>query len=88
MGRMPLPLTQLQVAQAFGLNEHEDSWSAKIAGYPHPVHMSPPGSLFSNVNLLGADFCSMNGFSWDYDNDLMVTYYIGKNWEVHPKPKL
>jgi hypothetical protein len=76
------------VAQAFGLNEHEDPWSAKIAGYPHPVHMSPSDSLFSNVNLLGQDFCSMNGFcSRIDDDDLMVTYYVGNDWEV-PKPKL
>jgi len=49
--------------------------------------MSPSDSLFSNVNLLGQDFCFMNGFRSWIDDDLMVTYYIGNDWEV-PKPKL
>jgi hypothetical protein len=70
------------VAQAFGLNEHENSWSAKIAGHPHPVHMSPSDSLFSNVNLLGADFSFMKGFGWWIrDDPSRVTYYIERGVE-------
>jgi hypothetical protein len=78
------------VAQAFGLNLDADlPWSAKIAGYSHPVHLSPLDSHFSDVNLLGIDFCSLNGFlSQVVAGDRMVTYYIGNNWEVNPKPDL
>ena len=76
------------MAQAFGLKEHDDPWSAKIAGYPHPVHMSPSDSLFSNVNLLGADFGFMNGFGYCYnDNHPTITYYIGTKWEVNRKQR-
>ena len=28
-----------------------------IAGYSHPAHLSPPTSHFSDINILGYDFC-------------------------------
>jgi hypothetical protein len=78
------------VAQAFGLNPDKNlSWMAKVAGYTNPVYLSPPDSHFSEVSLLGIDFCSYNGFTPQViAGDLMVKYYIGNDWQVNPKPKL
>ena len=78
------------MAQAFGLKPDKNlTWMVKIAGYGNPVYLSPPDSRFSEVNLLGMDFCSYNGFTPQViSGDLTVTYYIGNDWEVHPKPKL
>jgi len=53
---------------------------------PYPVYMAPLGSHFSNINLLGGDFCTMNRLRpWVNDNYRTVTYYIGKKWAVIPK---
>jgi hypothetical protein len=55
---------------------------AKIAGYRQSVYMSPPGSHFSEVNLLGMDFCTGHGFrTWVDAAKRIATYYIGNNWE-------
>jgi hypothetical protein len=78
------------VAQTFGLNPDNNlSWMAKVAGYANPVYLSPPGSHFSEVNFLGIDFCSFNGFTPQViAGDVLVTYYFGNNWQVNSKPKL
>jgi hypothetical protein len=87
------------VAQAFGLKLGEDlPWSAKIAGYTHSGCLSPSDSHFSDINLLGIDFCSLNGFlPRIVAGDTTVTYYIGNHWDVRdvrdvfdvePQPKL
>ncbi|KAI9771843.1 MAG: hypothetical protein M1840_001613 [Geoglossum simile] len=79
----PLTFISDQVAQAFGLSGQEGIWIAKIAGRPHPVHITPPGAHFAGVNLLGSDFCTFNRLRpWLHDDDLTVTYYIGKNWKA------
>jgi hypothetical protein len=76
------------VAQAFGLNLNADRWIAKIAGYTFPVHLAPPNSHFSELNLLGQDFCHLYGLRpWTECGGRMVTYYIGDKWE-DPPPKL
>jgi hypothetical protein len=62
---------------------------AKVAGYPNPVYPSPPDSHFSEVNLLGIDFWSYNGFTTQViGGGPMVTYYIGDDWQIKPKSKL
>jgi hypothetical protein len=74
------------VAQAFGLKEGDDPWVAKIAGHSHPVYMAPSDSHFSDINILGGDFCTMHRLRpWINDSHRTVTYYIGKKWEVIPK---
>ena len=77
------------MAQAFGLNLNADSpWIAKIAGYTFPVHLAPPDSHFSELNILGQDFCNLHEFrAWKNTGRRTVTYYIGDNWE-NPLPKL
>jgi hypothetical protein len=78
------------VAQAFGLNvDAHVAWQAKVAGYPQRVYLSPPDAHFPDMNVLGMDFCSLNGFlSRVRAGDRNVTYYIGNDWEVKLKPKL
>ncbi|KIX03015.1 uncharacterized protein Z518_06565 [Rhinocladiella mackenziei CBS 650.93] len=74
-----------RVAQAFGLGFEETlSWNTTIAGHPNPVYLSPSDSHFSELNLLGMDFCSRIGFiPLIRPNNLMVTYYLGDGWEVN-----
>lgn len=31
----------------------------KIGGHEHPIYMSPKNSHFSDINLLGGDFCNL-----------------------------
>lgn len=82
----PLTYISAQVAQAFKLDEKEDPWNTYIAGHPHPVYMAPTDSHFASINLLGGDFCHMNRLRpWEHDDSRVVTYYIGKKWDVFPK---
>ncbi|KAI9766926.1 MAG: hypothetical protein M1840_006223 [Geoglossum simile] len=82
-GGAPLTYISTQVAQAFGLGGQEGFWIAKIAGCPHPVHITPSDAHFTGVNILGNDFCTLNRLRpWINDNDLTVTYYMGKKWEA------
>jgi hypothetical protein len=81
------------VAEAFGLKQSEIvPWRAKIAGYTHPVYLLPEKTHFSDVNILGMDFCSSIGFlARIIAGDQAVTYYIGNDWDVSdvkPRPKL
>jgi len=59
---------------------------AKIAGYEHPVYVSPPDSHFAGINILGGDFCHRKLLRpWLDDEHPTVTYYVGKKWQVVPK---
>lgn len=62
----------------------------QIAGYPHAAHVSPEGSHFADINILGNDFIN------SYDLALGTKYRHAKvdiyfNWDTEwetPKRKL
>lgn len=60
-----------------------------MGGYHHPVHTSPTSSHFTDINLLGVDFCNVYDVSLWYDHvDGRVKLYFGTKWEVVKKSKL
>ena len=68
------------MAQAFGLDLDTEAkitgWEAKIAGHRHTVYLSE--SHFSEVNILGDDFCSWVGCNPQVvAGRRKVTYYVG-----------
>jgi hypothetical protein len=67
------------VAKAFNL-AGEGPWLAKVAGRIHP---SPPESHFSEISIIGGDFCTLNPLRpCVNEKDRTVTYYIGTEWKV------
>ena len=64
----------------------------QIAGYPHPVHISPKKSHFADINILGTDFICAHNIAWGANRRCakvdMVFEYAAK-WEISKrKPKL
>ncbi len=58
-----------------------------IAGYNHRVNLSPLNSHFSDVNILGADFCSsyIPVSQVDINNRTVKLYFSNNDWEVKAK---
>jgi len=57
-----------------------------IAGYRHPVYLSPDGSHFAEINLLGADYFGNKISILEYDNNTKkVKMYFNSHWEVTRK---
>lgn len=63
--------------------------TVKIAGYAHPAHLSPKSSHFSDINILGYDFCSaFNVAIAPNRNEETVDLFFGWGTKWEPKPKL
>jgi hypothetical protein len=78
------PATYLSepTAEAFGI-EYSPA-AVTIAGYRHQAYVSPRGSHFAEINLLGADFCNISGLNyWTNHNKGTVTFYFGNQWVVN-----
>ena len=75
------------MAQAFKLKEVERPLEADITGRVHPIHIAPSESHFSNINILGGDFCQLKRLRpWVHDDGETITYYIGrKKWSLPSK---
>ena len=57
-----------------------------IAGYRHMIYVSPDDSHFSDINLLGADFCNVNiPIPKDNFNVKTEKLYFNNKWEVKLK---
>ncbi|KAH0609461.1 uncharacterized protein H6S33_012947 [Morchella sextelata] len=66
-----------------------DAAGVMIGGHPHFVLQSPLDSHFSDINLLGTDFCSgQNVFKVEDYPKRRVKLYFGGEWEVTANPKL
>jgi hypothetical protein len=86
-GRKPSLLTSLD-EQAFRYQGRTPS-SVTVGGHPKDVYMLPSDFHFTNVNLLGGDFCDAHGvyLAYDYVNS-RVKLLFGGEWETARKPKL
>jgi len=75
------------VAETFGLDEDEVPLDASLAGHPHSIHIAPSKSHFTNINILGGDFCYMKRLrAWGHDKGPTVTYFIGRDkWGLPSK---
>ena len=47
------------MAQTFELDKEEVTLDASIAGHLHPIHVGLSESHFTNINILGRDFCQL-----------------------------
>ena len=77
----PWPLTELQVCEIFGITSALTF--ARIAGYKHPVHMSPKFSHFSDINIMGNDFVSAYHIAFCHNHKKrMVDIFF--SWRTNP----
>lgn len=59
-----------------------------IVGYRHYAYKSPEGVRFSDLNILGADFCGAQGVGVAVDyQGRWVKLYFGGGWEVVEEDK-
>ncbi|KAF2182315.1 hypothetical protein K469DRAFT_752136 [Zopfia rhizophila CBS 207.26] len=83
------PLTYLSAQAGKLLSIGSDPAPVKIAGYIHPVYLSPEHSHFANVNILGNDFCTAyNVALGPRRNNRTVELLFGWGTKWEPKPKL
>ena len=57
-----------------------------IAGRTHSILLSPEGSHFTDINIIGADFCAAHELNiWtDYEKRTVKFYFGGEKWAVEP----
>jgi hypothetical protein len=67
----------------FGITRDDIAAPVKIAGYTHPSFMSPYGSHFEEVDMLGTDFMTnYNVVMWpDWDTQ-KVAFLFGRDWNL------
>ncbi|KAH0609470.1 uncharacterized protein H6S33_012956 [Morchella sextelata] len=84
------PLTYLSAEASKILGVVEDrATPVTIGGHPKEVYMSPRNSHFTDINLLGTDFCSAHNTNlwFDFQRRRMKMYF-GKKWKVVEESKL
>jgi hypothetical protein len=69
------------VSGLLGVREEQPTY-LNVAGYRHPVFMSPTSSHIADTNILGIDFCNACNISmwYDFDNQ-KVKLYFGDEWD-------
>ncbi|KIW99678.1 uncharacterized protein Z518_11091 [Rhinocladiella mackenziei CBS 650.93] len=72
------------VCEIVGLRK-EDSY-ATIVGCYLPIRMSPPKSHFSDISILGVDFCDGLKFTAMYLGNGKMKYLFKDRWNGMPEP--
>ncbi|KAI9872107.1 MAG: hypothetical protein M1830_002057 [Pleopsidium flavum] len=74
------PLTYLSSQTAEVLGIHRGPAPVTIAGYTHAAHISPAGSHFADINILGYDYCCAYNVGTMPNSD-KGTVHLVFNWD-------
>ncbi|CUS15086.1 unnamed protein product [Tuber aestivum] len=81
-GCSPLTYLSAQTSKLLNIREGHPTL-VTIGGHSKEVRMSPPNSRFSDINILGADFCFLHNVSLMYDyRNLKVKMVFGGTWDL------